>query len=182
MRWQGRLAVVFVAAAHIAWEAVALIAVGSTIGVPVWAVTGSDRFENGANRAGTIPSGAPEALLLATAVAVTLIWLLARHRDEIPAGAPALAAVAALLAFSPVFSPQYVAWLLPWAAVAGGDGRRWTWLGAAPVIITGALVTIWYVDINLGPGGNQLVLGARNLAVLVIVVVYLVDGLRVRRG
>src|SRR3954453_11090096 len=102
--------------------------IGSTIGVPVWAVTGSDRFENGANRSGTIPSGAPEALLLATAGAVTLIWLLARHRDEIPAGAPALAAVAALLVFSPVFSPQYVAWLLPWAAVAGGDGRRWTWL------------------------------------------------------
>ena len=50
------------------------------------------------------------------------------------------------------------------------------------MIITGALVTIWYVDINLGPGGNQLVLGARNLAVLVIVVVYLVDALRVRRG
>ena len=78
---------------------------------------------------------------------------------------PALAAVAALLVCSPVFSPQYVAWLLPWAAVAGGDGRRWTWLGAAPVIITGALVTIWYVDVDLGPGGNQLVLGARNLSV-----------------
>ena len=44
----------------------------------------------------------------------------------------------------------------------------------APVIITGALVTLWYVDVDLGPGGNQLVLGARNLAVMVIVVVYLV--------
>jgi hypothetical protein len=67
-------------------------------------------------------------------------------------------------------------------AGAGGDGRRWTWLGAAPVIITGALVTIWYVDINLGPGWNQLVLAARNLSVLVIVVVYLVEALRGRRA
>ena len=156
--------------------------IDSTIGVPVWAVTGEHRFEEGANRAGAIPPGAPAALLLVTVVTVTLIWLLARHRDEIPAGAPALAAVAALLSFSPVFSPQYVAWLLPWAAVAGGDGRRWTWLGAAPVIITGVLVTIWYVDIDLGPGGNQLVLGARNLSVIVIVAVYLVEALRARRG
>jgi len=156
--------------------------IGSTIGVPVWALTGQHRFEEGANRSGTIPAGAPEALLVLTALTVTAIWLLARHRDEEPAGAPALAAVAALLVCSPVFSPQYVAWLLPWAAVAGGDGRRWTWLGGAPVIITGALVTIWYVDVDLGPGGNQLVLGARNLSVAVIVVVYLVEALRTRRG
>ena len=156
--------------------------IGSAIGVPVWAFTGQHRFEEGANRAGTIPAGAPEALLALTVVTVTTIWLLARRRDEQPAGAPALAAAAALLVFSPVFSPQYVAWLLPWAAVAGGDGRRWTWLGAAPVIITGALVTIWYVDVDLGPGGNQLVLGARNLSVAVIVVVYLVEALRTRRG
>jgi len=156
--------------------------IGSTIGVPVWAITGQHRFEEGANRAGTIPPGAPELLLALALLTVTLIWLLARHREEQPAGVPAMAAVAALLVCSPVFSPQYVAWLLPWAAVAGGDGRRWTWLGAAPVIITGALVTIWYVDINLGPGWNQLVLAARNLSVLVIVVVYLVEALRGRRA
>jgi hypothetical protein len=50
------------------------------------------------------------------------------------------------------------------------------------VIITGALVTIWYIDVDLGPGGNQLVLGARNLSVAVIVVVYLVEALRTRRA
>src|SRR4029078_6420642 len=92
--------------------------IGSTIGVPVWAFTGQHRFEEGANRAGAIPTGAPEALLALTVVTVTTIWLLARRRDEQPAGAPALAAVAALLVFSPVFSPQYVAWLLPWAGRA----------------------------------------------------------------
>jgi hypothetical protein len=155
--------------------------IGSTVGVPVWALTGQHRFEEGANRSGTIPAGASESLLVATVVTVTVIWLLARRRDDEPAGAPGLAAVAALLVFAPVFSPQYVAWLLPWAAVAGGDGRRWSWLGGAPVIITGALVTLWYVDVDLGPGGNQLVLAARNLAVMVIVIAYVVDALR-RRG
>jgi hypothetical protein len=156
--------------------------IGSTIGVPVWAITGGYRFEHGANRSGTIPHGAPEALLVATVAAVTLIWLLARGRGDELAGAPALAAVATLLVFAPVFSPQYVGWLLPWAAVAGGDGHRWTWLGSAPVIITGALVTLWYLDVDLGPGGNQLVLGARNLAVMAIVVAYVVHAVRTRRG
>ncbi|MDP9185344.1 MAG: DUF2029 domain-containing protein, partial [Actinomycetota bacterium] len=94
--------------------------IGSTIGVPVWAFTGQHRFEEGANRSGTIPAGAPEALLALAVVSVTVIWLLARSRGYEPAGTPALAAVAALLVCSPVFSPQYVAWLLPWAAVAGG--------------------------------------------------------------
>jgi hypothetical protein len=69
-----------------------------------------------------------------------------------------------------------------WRAAAGAPPRRWTWLGVAPVIITGALVTIWYIDVDLGPGGNQLVLGARNLSVAVIVVVYLVEALRTRRA
>jgi hypothetical protein len=156
--------------------------IGSTVGVPVWALTGEHRFEEGANRAGTIPTGIPAVLLLATATTVAAIWLVARRRDDAPAGAPAMAAVAALLVFAPVFSPQYVAWLLPWAAIAGGDGRRWTWLGAAPVILTGALVTLWYVDVDLGPGGNQVWLGARNLSVMAIVVVYLVQGVRSRRG
>jgi hypothetical protein len=113
-------------------------------------------------------------------VTVTAIWLLARRRDEEPSGLPALAAVAALLVFAPVFSPQYVAWLLPWAAVAGG--RRWAWLGSAPVILTGALVTLWYLDVDLGPGGNQLALAARNLAVMVIVISYLVHAARTRRA
>jgi hypothetical protein len=142
----------------------------STIGAVVWAVTGQHRFEAGANRTGTVPGWAPALLLVATIATIVAVWLVARDRDRAPAGVPALAAVAALLVFAPVFSPQYVAWLLPWAAVAGGDGRRWTWLGGAPVILTGALVTLWYLDVDLGPGGNQIVLVTRNLAMMLIVV------------
>jgi glycosyl transferase family 87 len=141
--------------------------VGSTIGAIVWARTGEHRFENGANRTGIVPEWAPPALALLTAALVVGVWVLARRRRQRPAGAPALAAVAALLVCAPVFSPQYVAWLLPWAAVAGG---RWARVAAVPIVITGALLTVWYVDWNLGPGANQLILTIRNLAVMGIVV------------
>lgn len=150
----------------------------STVGVVVWALTGEHRFEAGANRTGTVPTGAGPALLAATLVTVVVIWLLARRRPFTPAGAPALAAVAALLVFAPVFSPQYVVWLVGWGAIAGRDGPRWTWLASVPVILTGTLVTLWYADVDLGPGGNQLVLGARNLAVMAIVIAYLVRAVR----
>lgn len=141
--------------------------VGSTIGAIVWARTGEYRFELGANRTGTIPGWAPAGLGLLTIALVIAVWLLARRRRQRPAGAPALAAVAALLVCAPVFSPQYVAWLLPWAAVAGG---RWARATAVPVVITGGLLTVWYLDWNLGPGWNQLILTVRNLAVMAIVV------------
>ena len=150
----------------------------STVGVVVWALTGEHRFEAGANRTGTVPAGAGPALLAATLLTVVAIWLLARRRPFTPAGAPALAAVAALLVFAPVFSPQYVVWLVAWGAIAGRDGPRWSWLASVPVILTGTLVTLWYADVDLGPGGNQLVLAARNLAVMAIVIVYLVRAVR----
>ena len=144
----------------------------STVGVVVWALTGEHRFEAGANRTGTVPAGAGPALLVATLITVVAIWLLARRRPFTPAGAPALAAVAALLVLAPVFSPQYAVWLVAWGAIAGRDGPRWPWLASVPVILTGTLVTLWYADVDLGPGGNQLVLLARNLAVAAIVVAY----------
>ena len=156
--------------------------IGSTIGVPVWALTGQHRFEEGANRSGTIPARAPGALLLLTVATVVAIWLLARRRDDSrPAcrrSRPSPRCSCARRCSARNTSrgccrgrPS------PEATAAGGRGSR-----AVPVIITGTLVTIWYVDIDLGPGGNQLVLGARNLSVMVIVVVYLVEALRARRG
>jgi Glycosyltransferase family 87 len=147
----------------------------STIGAVAWAVTGGHRFEDGANRAGTVPAWAPATLLVLTLAAVAAVWLVARRRRQLPAGAPALAAVAALLMFAPVFSPQYVAWLLPWAAIAGGRFAR---IAAVPIVLTGALVGLWYLDVDLGPGANQLALIVRNLAVVAIVVVDLGWGAR----
>lgn len=142
----------------------------SSIGAVVWALTGEHRLEAGANRTGSVPGWVPPVLLLATLATITAIWLLARRRHGEPAGAPALAAVASLLVFAPVFSPQYVSWLLPWAAIAG---VRWARLTAVPIVLTGGLVALWYLDVDLGPGGNQLALIVRNLAVMAIVIAYL---------
>jgi Glycosyltransferase family 87 len=139
----------------------------STVGALVWAATGRHRFEAGANRTGTVPAWAPTALGLLAVGLVTATWLLARRRRQRPAGAPALTAVAALLVCAPLFSPQYVVWLVPWAAIAAG---RWAKVTAVPVVLTGALVASWYLDRHLGPGVNQLILTARNLAVMAIVV------------
>ncbi|MFI5055369.1 MAG: hypothetical protein ACHQAW_03095 [Actinomycetota bacterium] len=62
--------------------------------------------------------------------------------------------------------------------MGGRLAPRWTWLASVPVILTGTLVTLWYADVDLGPGGNQLVLGARNLAVMAIVIAYLARAVR----
>jgi hypothetical protein len=90
-----------------------------------------------------------------------------------PAGGPALAAVAVLLVLSPVFSPQYVAWLLPWAAVASLDARRLFRLAAVPCIITGGILTLWYLDVAIGRPANQAVMIVRNVSVLLIPLAWL---------
>ena len=79
---------------------------------------------------------AKAVLLSAVVAAVTWIW--ARRRSEMePAGAPALAAVTALLVLSPLFSVQYTAWLVPWAAVAAlGARRERTMAGLAFAVIS----------------------------------------------
>ena len=146
----------------------------SSVGVVVWFFTGERRFEAGAFRAGTI--AAPVRVLLVVLLVLTLaaIWGRARRWPGDPAGPPALAAVAALLALSTVLSPPYVAWLLPWAAIAGTTDRRWTVPGFLPVALTGLVVAVWYLDIWRGhPGLSQVILFARNLALLAPVAMWL---------
>ncbi|MGZ8620356.1 MAG: hypothetical protein ACXWYE_10685, partial [Actinomycetota bacterium] len=146
----------------------------STVGVVVWALTGERRFEAGAFRAGVIAGPVRLALVVALASVLVAVWIVAARRRGDPAGAPALAAVAAMLALSPVLSPPYVAWLLPWTAIAGRTDRRWVWMGGLPVALTGAVVAVWYLDIWQGhPGLSQILLFARNLTLLPPVIMWL---------
>jgi hypothetical protein len=82
------------------------------------------RVEAGAARIGTMLPWQLTALRIGTLVAVSCAWLLARRRTCDPFGGPALAAVASLLLLSPVASPQYIVWLVPWAAIAAAERDR----------------------------------------------------------
>ena len=94
----------------------------SSVGVLLWA------FESGANRTGMVPGWAGALTLVLLIAIFALVWLRASRTGSDPAGGAALAAVASLLALSPLLSPQYTSWLLPWGA-SGPDrpdrcGRR----------------------------------------------------------
>ena len=145
----------------------------STVGTLVWAFTGRAGFEAGAYRTGEMGTWPRAALLVILLVTLVAIWLRARRQVRDPAGAPALAAVAILLACSPLLSPQYLIWLLPWGAVAGGDDRRWTWLAAVPCILTGLIMTLSLNQIPIGQGSYQVLLALRNLVLIAIPVVWL---------
>ena len=148
----------------------------SSVGAVVWAVTGRHRFEQGANRTGFMPVWSRIVLGLLLLLLLAAVWRKARRTSADLAGAPALAAVASLLVLSTVLSPQYITWLLPWAAIAsvGGRGRLWLVLAVAPIVLTGALVAAWYLNVGLGPGGNQIVLMVRNATLIAIPVAWFV--------
>ena len=75
----------------------------------------------GRNLSGSLPDALSTAALVLEALAVALVWVLyARARDARALLPLAFAAaVAALLAFTKVFSPQYVVWLVPLVVIAG---------------------------------------------------------------
>lgn len=141
----------------------------STVGVVVWTLTGERRIESGASRTGIVPGWARAAMLLLLFAGVGAVWLRTRVREHDVAGAPALVAVAILLVTSPVLSPQYVAWLLPWAAVAGEEETTWTRLALGPCCVTGVIMAGWYLNLASGhPGWSQAGLMIRNLSFLLI--------------
>ena len=76
----------------------------------------------GRNLDGSLPDGVAAVTLVLEAAAVTGVWLLyARARDGRSSLPVAFAAaVAGFLAFTKVFSPQYLEWLVPLVVIAGG--------------------------------------------------------------
>jgi hypothetical protein len=139
----------------------------------VWITTGETfRREQGAPRVGTVPDWSTGALAAALVVLLIAIWWRAVRRPEDEAGAASLAAVGALLACSPLFSVQYAAWLLPWAAIAWARGHRpMVWTTAAISVVTGAVVLVYTPD-DVVPA--QLLLLVRNAAVVALPMLWLV--------
>ena len=83
--------------------------------------------------------------LLFLAIAVRVV----RQSSEgtTPFGLPALTIISALLVCSPLISPQFVTWLLPWAAVARGfgDQRAWALTLAASVMSVAVVLSLGYI-------------------------------------
>src|SRR5262249_415963 len=82
----------------------------------------SASLENGAYRVGQVPSGASPALLPLGLGAVALVWFLAARAGGsgsilVADGLAPVAAISAMLLASTIISPQYLFWLLPFAAI-----------------------------------------------------------------
>ncbi len=97
----------------------------------------------GRNLTGSLPDAVAAATLVFEALAVAVVWLLYTRARDARAQLPVAfaAAVAGFLAFTKVFSPQYLVWLLPLVVLVGGAA------GIAAVALTAialVLAQVWF--------------------------------------
>ncbi|HSO95373.1 MAG TPA: glycosyltransferase family 87 protein [Acidimicrobiia bacterium] len=120
----------------------------STVGAVVRAVTG-DRvhIDHGAWRAGLMPGWASPLLGVMLFAAVVATWVLADrnrpHGAGVLDGTAALAAIGSFLLFSPLLSPQFLIWLVPFAAIVAARGD---WLIGRLALV---IVALSVVDLNV---------------------------------
>jgi hypothetical protein len=125
--------------------------VESVVGTLTWIATdGPIRLEAGAPRIGVASRWATVGLALVLIVVLVQIWRIAAARKRGAFGAAAVAAVGALIALSPLFSLQYVVWLLPWAAVAWLDGDHPLSSTVAGVQVLTAVLFVVYAPDRAG--------------------------------
>lgn len=145
--------------------------VESTVGALQYLVTGGPiRTEGGAWRIGTEPGWAGAVFGLATLAAIAAAWLLAaRRRHRLAPDRARLAAVGAVMVLAPVLSPQYLVWLLPFAAVLSADTVVLV-LAAAASVLTAAVAHA-YDDFVAGSAWWQWATVARNGLLVALVIV-----------
>ena len=146
--------------------------VESLVGSIQWATLGAKtRFEAGAIRVGGVSAFAAALMLVAILALLSLIAVRSSRTSDLPEGIPALAATVTLLLVAPVLSPQYLSWLLPWAAIATGLRDR-------PLLLTLGFVTfatgvMWWLPLGADGVFKGLLL-ARNAGLVVILVMCIV--------
>jgi hypothetical protein len=132
------------------------------------------RFESGSWRLGA-PPGVFTAFFAACLVAVVVItwWFYAHH--TVADGVAEVVVLTAMLTFSTLFSPQFVVWILPWAAIAAGSGvlriERWA---AAVVVLT--FIAWALFDVNHAARlSTELAVIARNVALIGLLIVATIE-------
>jgi hypothetical protein len=101
----------------------------STVGALVRSVGGvAPRIERGAWRVGEMSDWTRNLLTLALLAAVVLVWFVASRAKaagpDVLDGLAPVAAVVAFLVLSPLLSPQFFAWVLPFAAIAAAHREQ----------------------------------------------------------
>jgi uncharacterized membrane protein len=114
---------------------------------------------------GTADAVATGLLVLEALAVVTVWWLYARSRDlraQLPLAAAA--AVAGFLAFTKVFSPQYLVWLLPLVLAGGGA------VATALMAVALVLAQVWFFHYHalFRLGWPVWLLFARDLAMVAL--------------
>jgi uncharacterized membrane protein len=94
----------------------------------------------GRNLSGSVPDAVAVVTLVLEAAAVLAVWALYARVREPRARLPVAfaAAVAGFLAFTKVFSPQYLVWLVPLVVLAG------SWLAVALTAVSLVLAQVWF--------------------------------------
>lgn len=132
------------------------------------------RSESGAVRFGSVSPWMTALLALALTGVVAAVWIGVRRRlpdDGIVYGVAPLASVGAFMVCSPLLSPQYVIWLLPFTAIAWAAGHRQLGMLVVACFVTTMVLPNFYARLNDGELSGHLVLNVRN-TLLVVVVVY----------
>jgi hypothetical protein len=153
--------------------------IDSTVGAVVHVFAHPDaRIEQGAARIGVVPDWARLGLPALALVVAAGIWWLVHRRPLAPVhvvdGVAPVAVVSALLVGATLLSPQFMSWLLPFAAIAAAGGERVIAWGTALVAGLSTLDLNLVKEVNRGlplPMGIVLVRNVLLLALLVVAVV-----------
>jgi hypothetical protein len=132
-------------------------------------------LEQGAMRIGAAPAWAKGLLFAGLLGYEVVVWRRAGGDARDPAGGACLAAVTAVLVFSPLISEQYAAWLLPWAAVAfEGDRaeRKVGAIAASAIVLTGLLGLFYLMPFDWAALAQRWTILARNVALVLLLIVW----------
>jgi Glycosyltransferase family 87 len=150
--------------------------VESVVGSILWVLRGSAYREADAVRIGDAALWAKAALFVGLVAAQVVVWRRAARDRRDPFGAAALASVAALAVFTPVFSLQAAAWLIPFVALAldgDHDERHTAGVATVALVLTGVIGVVWRDHAAVPAGWIAWLVLLRNLVWIDIVVSWL---------